>query len=24
LQYEVLFRGRPMHPAKAISAWARD
>jgi murein DD-endopeptidase MepM/ murein hydrolase activator NlpD len=24
LHYEVLFRGRPMHPAKAISAWARD
>lgn len=24
LHYEVLFQGRPMHPAKAMSAWARD
>jgi murein DD-endopeptidase MepM/ murein hydrolase activator NlpD len=24
LHYEVLFKGRSMHPAKAMSAWARD
>lgn len=24
LHYEVHFNGRPMHPAKALSAWARD
>jgi murein DD-endopeptidase MepM/ murein hydrolase activator NlpD len=24
LHYEVLFQGRSMHPAKAMSAWARD
>ena len=24
LHYEVLFRGQPMHPAKALAAWARD
>lgn len=24
LHYEVLFNGRSMHPAKAMSAWARD
>lgn len=24
LHYEVHFQGRPMHPAKALSAWARE
>lgn len=24
LHYEVHFKGRPMHPTKALSAWARD
>jgi murein DD-endopeptidase MepM/ murein hydrolase activator NlpD len=24
LHYELLFKGRSMHPAKAMSAWARD
>ena len=24
LHYEVHFNGRPMHPAKALSAWARE
>ena len=23
LHYEVLFRGQPMHPAKALAAWSR-